>query len=121
MVVYDITNMQTYQSIKRWISEVRSMTEPDTVLIMVGNKVDICTADPSTRKISKSEAEKFASDNNMLFIESSAQECNNVREAFEVLLQTIYTTTTKEKDVRSKHGMPIQDNHHVVEKSIMCC
>jgi len=99
MIVYDITNRESFENIKKWVLEVRSLTEPNTVLILVGNKTDLCEKDPSMRKVLKNEAETYALDSNLLFVEASAEGCNNVREAFEILLQKIYSIT---KDVKSE-------------------
>jgi GTPase SAR1 family protein len=98
MIVYDVNERNSFENVKRWITEVRSLTEPDTVLILVGNKIDLCENDPSMRKVPKAEAEKFSNENGVLFVESSAEACNNVRESFEVLLQKIYSNSKENKD-----------------------
>ena len=98
MIVYDVNDRNSFENVKRWITEVRSLTEPDTVLILVGNKIDLCENNPSMRKVPKAEAEKYSNDNAVLFMESSAEACNNVRESFEVLLQKIYSNSKENKD-----------------------
>ena len=98
MIVYDVTNLESYQNIQKWVTEVRSLTEPETELILIGNKSDLCETEPNKRSLNKEDAERFACDNKMLFMESSAEACNNVRESFEVLLQKIYSESKDNKD-----------------------
>ena len=42
LLVYDITKEQSFKNIEKWISEVKEHAEPDIVLMLVGNKLDIC-------------------------------------------------------------------------------
>ena len=42
LLVYDITKEQTFKNIEKWISEVKENAEPEIVLMLVGNKLDIC-------------------------------------------------------------------------------
>ncbi|KAA6371831.1 MAG: hypothetical protein EZS28_032641, partial [Streblomastix strix] len=51
------------------------------------NKSDL----ESQRNVPTKEAQEFAKANNLLFIETSALNSNNVEQAFQFLLQDIYT------------------------------
>ena len=42
LLVYDITKEQTFKNIEKWINEVKDHAEPEIVLMLVGNKLDIC-------------------------------------------------------------------------------
>ena len=56
------------------------------MLMLVGNKLDICQRDPSERAVSTGRAEEFARKHNLLFIETSAFTDTNVRDSFEILV-----------------------------------
>lgn len=86
LLVYDITKEQTFKNIEKWINEVKDHAEPEIVLMLVGNKLDICQRDPSERAVSTLRAEEFASKYNLLFIETSAFTDTNVRDSFETLV-----------------------------------
>jgi len=58
--------------------------------MLVGNKLDEVKKDPDSRMVPKEAAEEFAEIEKLRFIETSALENNNVKEAFENLLQEIY-------------------------------
>ena len=81
-----ITKEMTFKNIEKWINEVKEHAEPDIVLMLVGNKLDIVIRDPSQRAVSTGRAEEFARKHNILFIETSAFTDTNVRDSFETLV-----------------------------------
>ena len=83
--------------IEKWINEVKDHAEPEIVLMLVGNKLDICQRDPQERAISTVKAEEFARKHNLLFIETSAFTDTNVRDSFETLVQEIYNVRSHEE------------------------
>lgn len=78
------------------MEEVKEHAEPDIVIMLVGNKLDICEKTPSERKVSYDRAEEFARENNIHFRETSAYTDHNVRDVFEVLVQEIYNVKSRE-------------------------
>ena len=44
IVVYDITNVDTFSWAKRWIQEIQSNASPDTIIALVGNKKDLANS-----------------------------------------------------------------------------
>ena len=97
LLVYDITKEQSFKNIEKWISEVKEHAEPDIVLMLVGNKLDICQRDPNERAVSTARAEEFARKHTLLFIETSAFTDTNVRDSFEILVQEIYNVRSHEE------------------------
>ncbi len=73
------------------MKEVKKRAEPEIVFMLVGNKLDICEEQPSERKVSYERAEKFAKQNGMLFRETSAFTDINLGDAFNALLEEIYS------------------------------
>jgi len=51
--------------------------------ILVGNKVDLCTDDPTRRQVLTNDAEEWAQEEGLLFVEASAKSGQNVESAFE--------------------------------------
>ena len=55
IIVYDITNRPSFESINKWVQDVRTERGTDVLIIIVGNKVDLeerrtVTADEATEK-----------------------------------------------------------------------
>lgn len=90
LIVYDLTKDPSFQSVKKWMEEVKEHAEPDIVIMLVGNKLDICEKNPLERKVSSERAMEFAKQNGLLFMETSAFTDINVRDVFETLVQEIY-------------------------------
>lgn len=82
-LVYDITKEKSFESVQRWLQEIRLHADRDIVLMLVGNKLDLANNSPSQRRVTTQEAANFAKENNLLFTESSALYDLNVSSAFE--------------------------------------
>jgi Ras-related protein Rab-14 len=78
LLVYDVSKRSTFTRIGGWLQDVRSNTNPHTVMILVGNKSDLT----EEREVSYEEASKFAEENDLLFLETSALNGDNVEQAF---------------------------------------
>lgn len=90
LLVYDVSNERSFSAVTRWMEELKEQAEPDIVIMLVGNKVDLCDRNPEVRKITRETGAKFAKDHGLLFEETSAITVVKVKEAFEGLLQQIY-------------------------------
>eukprot|EP01066_Platyproteum_vivax_P009031 Platyproteum_vivax@DN3934_c0_g1_i1.p1 len=95
LLVYDVTKLGTFQNAQKWLEELRQNAEPDIVIMLVGNKVDLVERDPSCRAVTSEEALKFARGSGLMFTETSAVSSKNIKSAFEKLLQEIYNTKTR--------------------------
>ena len=56
------------------------------VTVLVGNKVDM----EAKRAVSQAEAQQFADENGLIYIETSAKTASNVEEAFVICTKQIY-------------------------------
>eukprot|EP00928_Gymnodinium_smaydae_P087502 TRINITY_DN71758_c0_g1_i1.p2 TRINITY_DN71758_c0_g1~~TRINITY_DN71758_c0_g1_i1.p2 ORF type:complete len:245 (+),score=59.21 TRINITY_DN71758_c0_g1_i1:89-736(+) len=97
LLVYDITKQGTFQNCAKWMEELRQNAEPDIVIMLVGNKVDLVEKDPSARQVYYDAAAEFARANGLFFSEASAVTAHNVKHVFESLLQEIYNQAAKGK------------------------
>ncbi|XP_069747903.1 ras-related protein Rab-6A isoform X3 [Narcine bancroftii] len=78
VVVYDITNVNSFQQTTKWIDDVRTERGSDVIIMLVGNKTDLA----DKRQITTEEGEQRAKDLNVLFIETSAKIGYNVKQLF---------------------------------------
>jgi len=56
LLVYDITDLDSFQKVKNWVKELRKMLGNDVELAIVGNKIDL----ERSRVVPQAEAESFA-------------------------------------------------------------
>uniref|UniRef100_A0A8C4N5S6 small monomeric GTPase n=1 Tax=Eptatretus burgeri TaxID=7764 RepID=A0A8C4N5S6_EPTBU len=78
IVVYDITNQDTFVRAKNWVKELQRQASPNIVISLTGNKADLT----SKRIVEYEEAQAYAEDNGLLFMETSAKTALNVNEMF---------------------------------------
>nr|XP_020461023.1 ras-related protein Rab-5C-like [Monopterus albus] len=78
IVVYDITNADTFARAKNWVKELQRQANPNIVIALAGNKADIA----NKRAVELQEAQAYADDNSLLFMETSAKTAMNVNEIF---------------------------------------
>ncbi|EPB91059.1 Ras-like protein Rab-2A [Mucor circinelloides 1006PhL] len=79
LLVYDITRRDTFEHLPVWLEDVRQHANPNTVIMLIGNKSDL----EKNRQVSREEAEQFAQENDLFFLETSAKSSDNVEKAFE--------------------------------------
>lgn len=68
LMVYDITRRSTYNHLSSWLTDTKNLTNPSTVIFLIGNKSDL----ESTREVTYEEAKKFADEHGLMFVEASA-------------------------------------------------
>ena len=115
LVVYDITNRQSFDDINFWLNEIEKIANKNTVLLLVGNKCDL----EDERKVSFQEGKDFADNNGMKFIETSAKTNQNVDEAFAILIDEVIKNN---KDILKKIDKNIVlERQNVYKKKVGGC
>ena len=73
VLVYDVANADSFKNCRYWLENIRTYADENVVIALVGNKADIMQVNQSKREVPRELAEKFARDNNLIFVgESSA-------------------------------------------------
>jgi small GTP-binding protein len=85
LLLYDVTSALTFQSLTRWLQELRENADSNIVVMLVGNKCDL----QELRAASTDEGVGFAKTESLLFIETSALDATNVQESFKGLISEI--------------------------------
>lgn len=86
LLVYDITDSQTYENVATWLKDLKDHADGNIVIMLVGNKCDL----KHLRAVPTETAQQFADSNQMSFIETSALNSTNVEEAFTSVVKSIY-------------------------------
>ncbi|MEE6524767.1 hypothetical protein FKM82_024400 [Ascaphus truei] len=69
---------ETYNALTNWLTDARTLASPNIVIILCGNKKDL----DADREVTFLEASRFAQENELMFLETSALTGENVEEAF---------------------------------------
>jgi small GTP-binding protein len=93
VLVYDVSNKQTFDSIRYWLNELDTKVKQDgLVLALAGNKCDL---PESKRQVTLINAKSFAENNKMIFAETSAKTGDGITVLFQSLAEEITKKVSK--------------------------
>lgn len=69
---------ETFNGAKSWVKELQRRGDPNVVIALAGNKADM----ENKRKVNTEEAQQYAQDNEIIFMETSAKTSLNVKNLF---------------------------------------
>ncbi|OHT11725.1 small GTP-binding protein [Tritrichomonas foetus] len=81
IIVFDVTEQSTFDSINEWVAEFRKNALANAIIYLAGNKTDLL----DQREISFDQANEFAQNNSMKYFEVSAKTGENVELLFQEL------------------------------------
>ena len=120
LLVYDITDKESFKNIPTWLEEVKKYSPENAILVLIGNKTDM----EDNRKISFDNGHKYASQCGMMFIETSAKDSTNVDTIFKTIVAKLCNDNTLHESViqRSDVYRKLSDKQEIQEfKPINCC
>jgi small GTP-binding protein len=85
ILMYDITNKNSFESIPEWIRSIKDAKGDNFPMILLGNKLD----KEDIRIVSEKEGKELAKEYNMQFFETSNKDGTNIQEAGLALVNEI--------------------------------
>jgi GTPase SAR1 family protein len=121
VVAYDVTNRVSFDTMQKWVDELRINGPSDIVLAICGNKSDLS----SERTVNEDEARTFAENVGGFYIETSARDRINILELFE----RVASKVPRMLDADESFSGLEEDNFHLVdlrsleesERRLSCC
>ena len=115
LLVYDITSKDSFNKLNDWYDQIKLSAPENSKCIIAGNKSDL----EEKRQVKKEEGEKFASDNNLKFYETSAKDDKNINIVFELLSNEI---VNDEKTIkRNKRSSQVLKKKNAKVEKKNCC
>jgi Ras-related protein Rab-5C len=111
IVVYDITDPDSFAGAKSWVKELQRRGDPNVIIALAGNKADL----EQRRKISQEEAESYAEENGILHLVTSAKDGTNVKSLFVEIAKKL----PKNPPQVEREAFPISASNNESTKS--CC
>eukprot|EP00092_Neocalanus_flemingeri_P067642 GFUD01082587.1.p1 GENE.GFUD01082587.1~~GFUD01082587.1.p1 ORF type:complete len:209 (-),score=49.78 GFUD01082587.1:203-829(-) len=104
ILAYDITAHPSFRGLSRWLEEAKSHVEKDSIVMLVGNKIDL----KHLRAVDRIEAQKYAEKHQLSFIETSASESINVEWAFESIIRDMYHAALFREDSTQQNSQHLE-------------
>ena len=87
-LVYDIANRESFKNVAKWRQQLKDNGDNGLITILIGNKNDL--GDSGARQVEIEEGKKFAEENEMIFMETSAKDKKTIEIAFQTLVEKVY-------------------------------
>ena len=120
LLMFDVTNRESFESINKWISNIKDIEDrKNKEIILIGNKID----DTENRVISKKEAKERANTYNIKYFESC---CINGINLYEILNEIIFGAYYKyyenEQSIsKERNSIKINNINKHIENNSICC
>ena len=115
MIVFDLTNKESFKNIENWINEVTVFTGSDVIFICLGNKCDL------KKEISKGAIEDFKKKTKLEIFIVSAKTGEGVEDAFTHIIELLIKKNMDKKGNNSINLNSNKDNNINKEKKNDSC
>ena len=78
ILVYDITDAESFENVKNWMTEIDRFAKEGVLRVLVGNKCDL----EDKRQVPTNKGKELADNFGITFIETSAKDTVNIEELF---------------------------------------
>ena len=126
IVVFDLTNSDTFNNLIFWIQSIKTYIDNDKNLIpmiIIGNKIDL-----NEREVGKEEAIKFAESQNIDYFEASAKTGEGVENSIKFLIQKVMNKSnnknmeyTKQNSIKISVRDSIAKDKEQAKFKLKCC
>ena len=114
IMVYAINSKRSFQNIEMWLRELRTHSNPDAKVFLIGNKIDL----ENDRQVTKEEGEQFCKENKInVFMESSAKTGINAQKIFIEAAQTLYEDYLSYQKKADEAGGENVENKNTLENT----
>ncbi|KAJ8941336.1 hypothetical protein NQ318_004780 [Aromia moschata] len=125
VLVYDITDEDSFQKVKNWVKELRKMLGTEICLVIVGNKIDL----EKDRHVNLEEAETYAKNVGAMHFQTSAKLNKCVEEMFLALSEKMVEANKGKEDCNTfltrqnsqRQNIAVVDDDQVTNPSKSCC
>lgn len=109
LIVYDITSLESFETAKRWLEELKFEKPKEFMKVLIGNKMDL----EEDRKVEYQDGKALADSYGINFFETSAKTGYNLPEVFNYVAEEV----PKEKANKKKKSFKIKDDY----MKYLCC
>ena len=116
LIVFDLTNKESFKNIENWINEVTVFTGSDVIFMCLGNKCDL------KKEISKNSIEDFKKKSKLEIFNVSAKTGDGVEDAFTHIIELLIKKNMDKKGTNAINLNSNKDNNiNKEKKNDSCC
>ena len=113
LVVYDITDENSFKNVKLWIQLIKGDCGEHMPIIILGNKNDL----EENRVINKDDAISYAKEENVLYIETSPKTGENIQNAINEISEKILESS----EIGNEFSFTLDSSILYKKKKHKCC
>ncbi|KAD1105215.1 hypothetical protein E3N88_07804 [Mikania micrantha] len=117
IVVYDVTDQESFNNVKQWLSEIDRYASENVNKILVGNKCDLV----ASKVVSTETAKAFADEIGIPFLETSAKDATNVEQAFMAMTASIKDRMASQPALNASKPPTVKIRGQPVSQNSGCC
>ncbi|KAL0452606.1 UNVERIFIED_CONTAM: Ras-related protein RABD2a [Sesamum latifolium] len=117
IIVYDITDQESFNNVKQWLSEIDRYASESVNKLLVGNKSDLA----DKRAVPYESAKAFADEIGIPFMETSAKNATNVEQAFMAMAADIKNRMASQPALNNARPPSVQIRGQPVAQKSGCC
>ncbi|KAL8253179.1 hypothetical protein R6Q59_036957 [Mikania micrantha] len=117
IIVYDVTDLESFNNVKQWLSEIDRYASENVNKLLVGNKCDLT----ESRAVSYDTAKEFADNIGIPFMETSAKDATNVEHAFMAMSADIKKRMASQPGANNTRPPAMQLKGQPVGQKGGCC
>ncbi|CAH8273685.1 unnamed protein product [Arabidopsis lyrata] len=117
IIVYDVTDEESFNNVKQWLSEIDRYASDSVNKLLVGNKCDLA----ANRAVPYETAKAFADEIGIPFMETSAKDATNVEQAFMAMAASIKDRMASQPAANNARPPTVQIRGQPVPQKNGCC
>ncbi len=119
LIVFDLTNPESFNNIENWINEVTVFTGKDVIIMCLGNKSDL------KKEINKNTIDEFKKKTKLEIINVSAKTGDGVEDAFKHIIELLIKKNNDKKEENNSISLTPSTNNNTTpineNKKESCC
>ena len=101
VVVYSIASADSYAKAQKWVRDLNGQANPGIIICLVGNKTDL----EASREVATDDAQAYAEEHSLLFVETSAKSGDRVLDIFQEIAKALPTSPAASAGQRPASGV----------------
>jgi len=117
IVVFDITNRNSFEKAQEWVKELQQQGDANVVVAFVGNKCDMA----NQRKVTQEQAQAYADETGLFYLETSAKTATNVSDLFMRIAKQLPKVQKLKEINQPPGGLPASRREPQQKQGGGCC